>query len=296
MIKMPEADKNLGKKIRELRIREGITQKELAGDKITRNMLSLIESGTASPSVSTLLYIAEKLKTPAGYFFSSTTDDEGRFLKLTVIENIKDSFSQKKYRECEEMCTEIPQDAIDDELSYILASSYMMTAAESAEKIRFRDALYDLERALLYSSRSIYCGESFGSSALFYREVIKSAASEQIPEIISSIESVSEFVPASLVEYFISLKLIKSGEKPPFSFARGSFYDRHVSALIMIADGKLHDSQKRLMDLSLDPDLPYYMQFRVLCDMEECANTIGDIKLAYSASRRKLELIEKFKV
>ena len=35
-------DKKLGERIRELRMRLGITQRELAGDRITRNMLSLI--------------------------------------------------------------------------------------------------------------------------------------------------------------------------------------------------------------------------------------------------------------
>ena len=89
MIKTNEAhdiDRLLGQKIRELRVKEGITQKELAGDKITRNMLSLIENGSASPSVRTLLYIADKLETPAGYFFSSNAEDESRFLKLRIAE------------------------------------------------------------------------------------------------------------------------------------------------------------------------------------------------------------------
>ena len=48
--------------LRVLRMAAGLTQKELAGDRITRNMLSLIESGNASPSVSTLLYLAERLE------------------------------------------------------------------------------------------------------------------------------------------------------------------------------------------------------------------------------------------
>lgn len=79
-------------------------------------MLSLIENGSASPSVRTLLYIADKLETPAGYFFSSNAEDESRFLKLTVIENIKEKFRQKKYRECQTICSELPSDAIDDEI------------------------------------------------------------------------------------------------------------------------------------------------------------------------------------
>ena len=44
---MSGPDKRLGEKIRQLRLSLGITQKDLAGDKITRNMLSLIESGAA---------------------------------------------------------------------------------------------------------------------------------------------------------------------------------------------------------------------------------------------------------
>ena len=41
---------NLGEKIKKIRILRKKTQKELAGDKITRNMLSQIESGKARPN------------------------------------------------------------------------------------------------------------------------------------------------------------------------------------------------------------------------------------------------------
>ncbi|MBR2896660.1 MAG: helix-turn-helix transcriptional regulator, partial [Oscillospiraceae bacterium] len=51
----------LGEKLRQLRRGLGMTQKELAGERITRNMLSQIESGTATPSMKTLQYLAERL-------------------------------------------------------------------------------------------------------------------------------------------------------------------------------------------------------------------------------------------
>ena len=35
---------NVGEKIRDLRLSRGMTQKELAGESVTRNMLSLIEN------------------------------------------------------------------------------------------------------------------------------------------------------------------------------------------------------------------------------------------------------------
>ena len=66
----------IGNRIRELRQKKGLTQKELAGEHITRNMLSLIESGTASPSLTTLCYLSEKLEVPIGYFFTHTPEEE----------------------------------------------------------------------------------------------------------------------------------------------------------------------------------------------------------------------------
>ncbi len=51
----------LGQAIRQARQEAGLSQKQLCGDRITRNMLSQIEHGAASPSVATLRYLAERL-------------------------------------------------------------------------------------------------------------------------------------------------------------------------------------------------------------------------------------------
>ena len=82
----------IGEKIRELRIKKGMTQRELAGDKITRNMLSLIESGNASPSIQTLLYLSERLETSIAYFFSESERDIALFQKMEVIDELKENF------------------------------------------------------------------------------------------------------------------------------------------------------------------------------------------------------------
>ena len=62
----------LGQKIRSARIERGMTQKELVGDHITRNMLSRIENDSAMPSMRTLEYIAARLDLPAGYFMADS--------------------------------------------------------------------------------------------------------------------------------------------------------------------------------------------------------------------------------
>lgn len=58
----------LGEKIRQARLAAGLSQRQLAGEEITRNMLSLIENGAAKPSVKTLRYLARKLDKPLSYF------------------------------------------------------------------------------------------------------------------------------------------------------------------------------------------------------------------------------------
>ena len=65
---------NIGKKIKELRTKKLMTQSELAGDVITRNMLSCIENGSATPSLATLRHIAAKLGVSMGYLLADESE------------------------------------------------------------------------------------------------------------------------------------------------------------------------------------------------------------------------------
>ena len=59
---------DLGQKIRQAREAAGISQRQLCGDTITRNMLSRIENGLVRPSMKTLIFLAEGLGKPVSYF------------------------------------------------------------------------------------------------------------------------------------------------------------------------------------------------------------------------------------
>ena len=58
----------LGQRIRHARLEAGLSQRQLCGGEITRNMLSLIENGAAKPSMQTLRYLARQLNKPLSYF------------------------------------------------------------------------------------------------------------------------------------------------------------------------------------------------------------------------------------
>lgn len=62
----------LGEKLRHARLEAGLSQRQLCGDEITRNMLSQIEHGTAQPSMKTLQYLAARLGKSVSYFLEET--------------------------------------------------------------------------------------------------------------------------------------------------------------------------------------------------------------------------------
>ena len=50
----------LGQQIRQVRLDAGLSQRQLCGGLITRNMLSQIENGNARPSMDTLQQLAQR--------------------------------------------------------------------------------------------------------------------------------------------------------------------------------------------------------------------------------------------
>ena len=67
---------DLGEKIRQARLASGLSQRQLCGDEITRNMLSLIEHGSAKPSMKTLSVLARRLGKPMSYFLEEDARDQ----------------------------------------------------------------------------------------------------------------------------------------------------------------------------------------------------------------------------
>ena len=108
----------LGEKIRQARLDAGLSQRQLCGDEITRNMLSLIEHGAARPSMDTLKYLASRLGKSVSWFL-------------------------------EENAVVSPNQAVmADARRHFDAGDYAAAAA-ALENYRADDPVYDREQALL---------------------------------------------------------------------------------------------------------------------------------------------------
>lgn len=92
----------LGEKLRHARTCAGLSQRQLCGDEITRNMLSQIESGRARPSMTTLQYLAARLDKPVSYFLEDRLSSPSD----TALENARQAFRQGDFQQA--------LDALDD--------------------------------------------------------------------------------------------------------------------------------------------------------------------------------------
>lgn len=79
---------NVGIRIKKLRKELNMTQSELAGDEMTKSMLSQIENNVSSPSMKSLEYLAARLNKPVAYFVEE--DELPSTQRYTTIGDIKD--------------------------------------------------------------------------------------------------------------------------------------------------------------------------------------------------------------
>lgn len=292
---MDESMTKIGQRIRELRLRRGFTQKTLAGEQMTRNMLSLIENGVASPSLANIQYIADRLDVPIGYFFAKSVDEEGKYWKMSAIGALRRVFSENQFRECITLILSLPVSAVDDEVAWIAAQAYYHSAMHSAASFELKTAQNNLRACLDYLQKTQYADEELRHAALYYRDLLQIlSVMGDIPERLCDLHAASIYIPLDMLIYFQAIRAKTTthhmaAPKETFwrELIRDDYYIRHLQA-ISAEEVDLHT----LSTLLCDPMLPFPMRCRVCNDAEEAANQKGDFKTAYTAARKKLELLE----
>ena len=78
----------LGRRIKEARLAKKMTQSEVVGNFITRNMLSQIESGSASPSIKTLEYLSQVLEIPVDQLILS--EEKSKELEVCLTDSVSE--------------------------------------------------------------------------------------------------------------------------------------------------------------------------------------------------------------
>jgi len=143
----------LGQKVRSARIARGMTQKQLVGDQITRNMLSLIENDSATPSMRTLEYLAGRLGLPAGHFLSDSRWSDGT--SPDGLDDMRRAYREGRFTDCIALLEESRAGTTDE--GYLLRSLASLSAARQALKEgRTEDARQFADAADYYNRQGMY--------------------------------------------------------------------------------------------------------------------------------------------
>ena len=146
----------LGQRLRQARQEAGLSQRQLCGDQITRNMLSQIENGSANPSMETLRYFAARLGKPVGYFLEEaaaspnqqimaqarTAQGAERLQLLQAYQAPDDTFDWERWLLEALCCMDLAEQAIGEE-----QNGYAWELLEQAERAGGKTPYYTKELA-----------------------------------------------------------------------------------------------------------------------------------------------------
>lgn len=168
---------NIGRRIKEARLSKKMTQAEVVGNFITRNMLSQIESGTALPSMKTLAYLSQVLELPFSTLLDETefsSAKESKTLSRALPDNscagelnlMRGLFDQKDYKGILQHLEILEQDDFlyDEKAAYRARASYEQALSEETDD-NLPEALFLAREAESWASIGFYANQSLKADA-----------------------------------------------------------------------------------------------------------------------------------
>ena len=136
----------LGQRIRQARLEAGLSQRQLCGNAITRNMLSQIENGSAKPSMDTLTYLAAQLQKPIGYFLEETAVLSAN---SQVMQDARAAYRQGQMEKLVDILKEYrsPDEVFDEEYGLLRCLGLLHQAEQAVAENRAAHARQLLEEA-----------------------------------------------------------------------------------------------------------------------------------------------------
>lgn len=295
---------DIGKKIKKLRIEKLMTQSELTGGEITRNMLSRIENGAALPSLGTVVYLAGKLGVPAGYLLSEG-EEEFIYHKTAVMKNIRRAYTGKHFELCRDMCiSEFSE--LDDELELILTDCCLGVAEEAMRAGNLYRACAFLDEAVRHSSCTMYDTTAQHNNVQIMFEMLKFISPALDSDEIdigmregSLHSSVFNNIFCKYLSVILNVDRYGDFEREVKAIKSDSLSDYekllilHLRARKLIANENFESAIDVLRSVAdSEAIIDRFLLYLVSSDMEICCRETDDYKGAYEFSINKLELLE----
>lgn len=294
---MNNSIKNIGERIRAERLRSSMTQTELAGDRVSRNMLSMIESGAALPSIETLEYFANKLDVPAGIFFSDSDEAEALYKKTDTVTRARALLAEGRYEECANTCRAVPY---DDELYYLTAEAEIKRAEQNMDLFMLTSAVRCLESAGSAAAMMKFVPDGIIGTIDTYSAFISFASGNIDINAVSALAKRQTNIPAGTFVYLTVLGYLDRGEIETAENVAASLpfmipdQMKYLSAKAFARDFKFTKAIEMFKSLEDSKSLGFISKYRIAADIEGCYENKRDFESAYKYSSKKHHILELF--
>ncbi len=254
----------LGQKLKQARLEAGLSQRQLCGDTITRNMLSQIENGSAKPSFATLQVLSARLGKPVSYFWEDAPSENLALLHkaqqgdasaaMDILQGylpddpMLDPWYYFLFSRC---CMDLAKQAIDEN-RLALAQNLLVQADETGANVQ---------------NFNVLCGEQL--TLLQYRAGSADAVSlaAKLPD---NTESMLLRAAAALAQ-----------GKPELCLACLTAADRQTDEILLLKGDALIQAKDFAQALDCFQPLEAVMAEKIYPRLEECYRELGDFKKAY---------------
>lgn len=255
----------LGEKLRQARMEAGLSQKQLCGEEITRNMLSLIENGSAKPSMKTLQYLAGRLGKSVSFFLEETavvSPNQG------IMATARELFDAGNFSETEKVLDTYrsPDPVYDREKEILWALTRLELAKEAMEQQRHLYALALLQQTPVETA---YLSEALNRQKLL---LLGSLPQQRVSDLLPSLDEelllrASEAFDAGALQRSLDLlQAMEYQDRPKWHLLQGRI--RHRMQQWAEATAHLHLSE------ALFPK-------ECIPLLEICYRELGDFQKAY---------------
>lgn len=138
-----------------------MTQRDVVGSYITRNMLSKIENNSATPSMKTLEFLAGQLNLPVGYFVS----DEAVAMVPQPLTDARDAFAAGRYGDALALLDALEDPNERDEQQLLRSLCHLRLAEAASRRSDAPEALSHAREALSANGQTIYGSEATAARA-----------------------------------------------------------------------------------------------------------------------------------
>lgn len=255
----------MGQRILAARRAAGLSQRELAGEEITRNMLSALEHDGANPSVATLKYLSQRLGRPVSYFLGEDVPETPGYPQL---ERARQAWDAGEYRRCLEALEELsePGEVLEREVTLLKALAAMALAEEMLREGRVPYARELLDRADRVGRDCPYFTDAERGRLSLLRA--RAGSGEALPDVdeILLLRAERETDPATALKL---LDAVRDPDAPRCLLLRGR---------ACLALGAYTDAAACLHRVENTAD--------VRRELEDCYRELGDYKMAYYYAKK----------